>query len=34
MSQTNTSDSPPETSFASGVLEITEKGYGFLRQQK
>ena len=28
MSQTNTStsDSPPEVSFASGVLEITEKG--------
>ena len=36
MSQTSTSqsDSPPEVSYASGVLEITEKGYGFLRQAR
>ena len=25
---------PAEATYASGVLEITEKGYGFLRQQQ
>jgi len=32
-SKTNTSEAQPQTSFASGTLEITEKGYGFLRQE-
>ncbi len=31
---TSTSETAPEVSLASGVLEITEKGYGFLRQER
>ena len=32
-SKTNTSEAQTQTTFASGTLEITEKGYGFLRQE-
>ncbi len=32
-SKTDISQTQPEVSFASGMLEITEKGYGFLRQE-
>ncbi|MHC4717311.1 MAG: transcription termination factor Rho, partial [Planctomycetota bacterium] len=34
MTQTEPEQKPVEATYASGVLEITEKGYGFLRQQR
>jgi transcription termination factor Rho len=34
MTETNRNEIAAEVSVASGVLEITEKGYGFLRQEK
>jgi len=33
MTQTEPEQKPVEATYASGVLEITEKGYGFLRQE-